>query len=74
VKRWCENREQKKWREVEEQEQRRLVMQCNDGGDARRPVGRERESENERGEEQKLDERTGKRKRSNHHPLSTSPR
>lgn len=55
MKRWRENREQKKWQEVEEQEQRRLVMPCNDGGDARRCVGRKR---------QKPDERMGKRKRS----------
>lgn len=61
MKGWHENGEQKKWREVEEQEQRRLVMPCNDGRDARRPVGREK---------QKPDERTGKRKRSNHSPLS----
>jgi len=48
-----ENREQKKWREVEEQEQRRLVMPCNDGGDARRPVKKERESRNSMREREK---------------------
>lgn len=48
MKGWHENGEQKKWREVEEQEQRRLVMPCNDGRDARRPVGREKQKPDER--------------------------
>lgn len=51
VKRWYENGEQKKWREVERSlEQRRLVMPCNDGEATRRPVLEE---------EQKLDKRNG---------------
>ena len=51
MKRWYENGEQKKWREVERSlEQRRLVMPCNDGEATRRPVLEE---------EQKLDKRNG---------------
>ena len=53
MKRWYENGEQKKWREVERSlEQRRLVMPCNDGEATRRPVLEE---------EQKLDKRNGER-------------